>query len=68
MRRAEHVVCVEEIRNTYKILLGKPEGKRPFERYPSIWENNIKTEKIGLVWNRFVRFRIGTLGKLLWTQ
>jgi len=25
----EYVVCVGEMRNVYKILVGKPEGKRP---------------------------------------
>jgi hypothetical protein len=25
-----HVTYMEEMRHTYKILLGKPEGKRPF--------------------------------------
>jgi hypothetical protein len=29
MRRAEHVVRMEEKRNAYRILVGKPEGKRP---------------------------------------
>jgi hypothetical protein len=26
---AEHVVCVEEIMNVYKVSVGKSEGKRP---------------------------------------
>jgi hypothetical protein len=25
---AGHVICMEEIRNVYEILVGKPEGKR----------------------------------------
>jgi len=32
MRGAEHVARTGEIRNAYKILIGKPEGKRPFRR------------------------------------
>jgi len=27
---AAHVACMREMRNTYKILVGKSEGKRPF--------------------------------------
>jgi hypothetical protein len=31
MRWAVHVACMEEVRNAYIILVGKPEGKRPLE-------------------------------------
>jgi hypothetical protein len=31
-----------ELRNAYKILVGKPEGKRPLERLR--WEDNIKVD------------------------
>jgi hypothetical protein len=31
-RYAVLVACVEEMRNTYIVLLGKPEGKRPLQR------------------------------------
>jgi hypothetical protein len=30
MRWAAHVVCIVERRDVYKILMGKPEEKRPF--------------------------------------
>jgi hypothetical protein len=30
-RKTGHVTCMGEIRNAYKILVGKPEGKRPLE-------------------------------------
>jgi hypothetical protein len=33
-----------EVRNAYKILVGKPEGKRPLGRPRHRWENNIKTD------------------------
>jgi hypothetical protein len=29
-------------RNAYKILVGKPEGKRPSGRHRRIWEDNIR--------------------------
>jgi len=32
MISAGHVVCMEEVRNAYKILVGEPEGKRPIGR------------------------------------
>jgi hypothetical protein len=31
-----------EGRKMYKVLVGKPEGKRPFERPRRRWENGIK--------------------------
>jgi len=32
---------VEEKRNLYGVLVGKPEGRRPFGRPRRIWEDNI---------------------------
>jgi hypothetical protein len=32
-RWAGHVVCREEMRNAYKILLGNVEGKKPLGRF-----------------------------------
>jgi hypothetical protein len=32
MRWAEHVACMGEGRNVYRVLVGNPEGRRPFER------------------------------------
>ena len=33
MRWAEHVACMGESRGEYRVLVGKPEGKRPLGRY-----------------------------------
>jgi hypothetical protein len=33
---------VGEVRNTYKILFGMPEGKRPVGRKRRRWKDNIK--------------------------
>jgi hypothetical protein len=33
MRCAGHVACMRDIRNTYKVLVGKPERKRPLRRH-----------------------------------
>jgi hypothetical protein len=42
MRWAGHITCMGEIRNVYKILVGKPEWKRPRGRPRRRWEDNIK--------------------------
>jgi hypothetical protein len=35
---------VREVRNAYKILVGKPRGRRPLERPRRRWEDNIKMD------------------------
>ena len=35
---------MEEGRGVYKVLMGKPEGKRPLGRPRSRWEDNIKMD------------------------
>ena len=42
MRWAGHVARMVERRGVYRILVGKPEGKRPLERPRRRWEDNIK--------------------------
>jgi hypothetical protein len=44
MRWAGHVVRMEEVRGTYNILVGKPEGRRPLGRPRRRWEDNIKMD------------------------
>ena len=44
MRRVGHVVCMGERRGIYRILVGKPEGKRPLGRPRHRWEDNIKMD------------------------
>jgi hypothetical protein len=39
---AGHVARMGEKRNTYRILVGKPEGKRPLGRSRRRWVDNIK--------------------------
>jgi hypothetical protein len=41
MRWAGHVVRRGEERGVYRILVGKPEGKRPLGRPRNRWEDNI---------------------------
>ena len=35
---------MEQSRNTYRVLVGKPEGKRPLGRPRRRWEDNIKVD------------------------
>jgi hypothetical protein len=42
MRWADHVVRIGEERNVYKVLVGKPEGKRPLGRPRRRWEDGIR--------------------------
>ena len=44
MRWAGHVTRMEEGRGVHKVLVGKPEGKRPLGRPGRRWEDNIKME------------------------
>jgi hypothetical protein len=57
IRWAGHVARMGVIRNTYKIFVGKPEGKRPLRRSTRRWKDDAKLilEKQGLgVWIGFV--------------
>ena len=44
MRWAGHVARMEEGRVVHKVLVGKPEGKRPLVRPRRRWEDNIKMD------------------------
>jgi hypothetical protein len=44
MRWAEHVARMEEERGVHRVLVGKPEGKRPLERLRRRWEDNIRMD------------------------
>ena len=44
MRWAGHVARMEEERGVYKVLVGKPDCKRPLGRPRRRWEDNIKME------------------------
>jgi hypothetical protein len=44
MRWAGHVARMGAKRNAYRILVGKPEGKRPLGRLRRRWVDNIKMD------------------------
>jgi hypothetical protein len=52
MRWAGHVARMGEGRNVYRVLVGKPEGKRPLERPRRRWKEGTKmaVRKIEWVW------------------
>jgi hypothetical protein len=70
MRWAGHVARMEEGRNVYSVLVGKPERKIPLERPRRRWEDGIKMDLRetgwgGGGWSGFTWLRIGTTGGLL---
>jgi hypothetical protein len=46
MRWAGHVARMGEKRNVYRLLVGKPEGKRPLGRPTHRWVDNIKMDLV----------------------
>jgi hypothetical protein len=44
MRWARHVARMGEGRGAYRVLVGRPEGKRPLGRPRRRWEDNIKMD------------------------
>jgi hypothetical protein len=44
MRWAGHVAGMGEERGVHRVLVGKPEGKRPLGRSRRRWEDNIKMD------------------------
>jgi hypothetical protein len=71
MRWAEQVARIGEDRGVCRVLMGKPEGKKPLGRPKHRWEDNIKMdlqevgEVVGTGWSWL---RIGTDGGLLWER
>jgi hypothetical protein len=57
-----------QMRNTYEILIGKPEGKRPLGRSKRRSEVDIRMafrKEDGKMWIGCVWLRVGTGGRLL---
>jgi hypothetical protein len=51
MRWAGHTARIGERRNAYRILVGKPEGKRPLGRPRCRWVDNIKMDLREVGWD-----------------
>ena len=67
LRWAGHVARMEQFRNTCKVLVGKPEGKRPLGRPRRRWEYNIKMDlrEGGCDPGEWILLKIGANGKLI---
>jgi hypothetical protein len=50
MRWASHVARMGEKRNAYRLLVGKPEGKRPLGRPRCRWVDNIRMDLGEMGW------------------
>jgi hypothetical protein len=70
MRWAGHVARIREKRNAYRILVGKPESRRPLGRPRRRWVDNIKMDLKEIGWDGmdWIDLRRGTSGAPLWTR
>jgi hypothetical protein len=50
MRWAGHVARMGEERNVYRVLMGKPEGKRPLGKPRRRWEDGIRIDLREIGW------------------
>jgi hypothetical protein len=50
MRCPGHVARMREGRYVYRVLVGKPEGKRPLERARNRWKDRIKMDPREIGW------------------
>jgi hypothetical protein len=63
MRWARHVALMGERRGAYRVLVGRPEGKKPLGRLRHRWEDNIKIDlqEVGCgTWTGLIWLRTGT--------
>jgi hypothetical protein len=68
MRWVGHEACMGEKRGSYRILVGRSDGRRPLGRPRRIWEDNIKMDlpRSGMrAWTGLSWLRIRTGGGLL---
>jgi hypothetical protein len=56
MRWAGHVARMGEERKAYKVLVGKPEGKRPLGRPRRRWEDGSEWILVRLSWGLWIGF------------
>ena len=60
-----HVAGTGDRRVAYRVLVGKPEGKRPLRRSKHTWEDNIKIDiqevgwRGGMDWTVWLRIETG---------
>jgi hypothetical protein len=59
MRWAEHAARMGEDRNVYKVLMGKPEGKRPLGKLRCRWEDGIRMDLREIGWGSVEWIQLG---------
>jgi len=62
IRWAGHVARLGEEREVYRVLVGKPEGRRPLGRRRRRWVDNIRMDLQEVVWTGLGWPRIETGG------
>jgi hypothetical protein len=65
IRWVGHVACMGERRGAYRVLVGKPKGKKPLGRTRHRWEDNIKMDLQEVEWGAWaglIWLRTGTCG------
>jgi hypothetical protein len=60
-----HLARTGEKKTAYRLLVGKPEGKRPLGRPRHRWIESIKMDLVLVVRTELVWLRIGRSGELL---
>jgi len=48
---------MENERGAYRIMVGRPKGRRQLGRHRNRWDNNIKVDLQAVGWKRMVRCR-----------
>jgi hypothetical protein len=65
MRWAGHVACMGEERKVYRVLVDKPQGKRPFGRPRRRWEDGIRMNLREIGWGSVEWMKLA-LGRNRW--
>jgi hypothetical protein len=63
MRWVGHVASMGNKLNGYRVLDGKPEGKRLLGRHRRRWEDDMKMDLVAMEWTTLLWLRIGELHK-----
>jgi hypothetical protein len=66
MRWAGHIACNGEGRKVYRVLVGKPETKRPLERPMHRWKDGIKMDLREIGWGEGVEWIYLTQDRDCW--
>jgi hypothetical protein len=64
MRLVWHVAQMGKKRNTYRLLVGKPDGKRPLLRPKCRWVDNVRMDFGEIGWSGMTQDRDEPLGSI----